>query len=302
MGVHSRSVATTPRLVRRESENLAALMNDASAVEQLRAAGEVRHKLRKSESSYDPELTEWLADAGVLAPSGAAAAVKAQAAEAPARAASLESGCVGQVEPEPACVAAVAAVAAPGCEAGAEGGAFSSWAGPRIALLHVPEPTSHEIFMSFVRVLPCGAVDGSGILSPECYQRWLETRAARPSHEAECFRKSLIAKVTRTDCGSAAFPPAVEAALLVLLRKRQVWPCFKGKLDPLTGRPIKIGSKGLRSLGFHEREQLEAKNAGQKASSDCCAAKRKAQCSPIAEEPSESDSDGEAPKRRRADA
>jgi hypothetical protein len=113
--------------------------------------------------------------------------------------------------------------------------AFSSWAysrvfdaAPHIALQHVPEPTSDEIFMSFVRVLPCGAVDCSGILTLECYQRWLETRAARPSHEAECFRKSLIAKVTRTDCGSAAFPPAVEAALLVLLRKRQVWPCFKG--------------------------------------------------------------------------
>jgi hypothetical protein len=299
MGVHSPSVAPTPRLVKCESENLAA--SAVEQLEQLRATGEVRHKLRKSESSYDPELTEWLAAAGVLAPSGAAAAIKALVAETPARAASLESGCVGQVEPEPACVACVAAVAAPGCEAGAKGGAFSSWAGPRIAILHVPEPTSHEIFMSFVRVLPCGAVDGSGILSPECYQRWLETRAARLSHEAECFRKSLIAKVTRTDCGSAAFPPAVEAALLVLLRKRQVWPCFKGKLDPLTGRPIKIGTKGLRSLGFHEREQLEADEAGHKVSSDCCVAKRKAQCSPIAEEPSESDSDGDAPKRRRTD-
>ena len=53
----------------------------------------------------------------------------------------------------------------------------------------------------------------------------------------------------------------------MLLRKREVWPCFKGKLDPLTGRPIKIGSKGLRSLGFHEREQLEADKAAA-ASSD----------------------------------
>jgi hypothetical protein len=284
MGVQSRSWAPSHRLVWRGSENLA-LMSDASAVEQLRSAGQAQHTLRKSPSSYDPELTQWLAEAGVLATGSA------QTGVGEASPASLESGCASQAqtqaqtaEPEPACDAA-------------EGGAFSCWSSPLIAIQHVPEPTSHEIFMSFVRVLPCGAVDCSDILSPKCHQRWLETRTTRPSHEAECFRKSLIAKVTRTDCGSAAFPPAIEAALLVLLRKREVWPCFKGKLDQLTGRPIKIGSKGLRSLGFHEREQLEADKAAV-ASSDSLAPKRKAQCSPIAEEASESGSDGDSPKRR----
>jgi hypothetical protein len=287
MGVQSRSLAPSHRLVRRES-------SVASAVEQLKSAGQAQHTLRKSPSSYDPELTQWLADAGVLATGSAPATVKTNAGEASPG--SLESGrgiqaqtqaqIQAKLEPEPACDAT-------------EGGASSCWSGPRVTLQHVPEPTSHEIFMSFVRVLPCGAVDCSDILSPKCYQRWLETRTARSSDESECFRKSLIAKVTRTDCGSAAFPPAVEAALLVLLRKREVWPCFKGKLDSLTGRPIKIGSKGMRSLGFHEREQLEANKAAV-ASPDSLSSKRKAQCSPIAEEASESDSDGDSPKRCRA--
>mmetsp|Transcript_4980 Transcript_4980/g.15846 ORF Transcript_4980/g.15846 Transcript_4980/m.15846 type:complete len:283 (+) Transcript_4980:313-1161(+) len=138
---------------------------------------------------------------------------------------------------------------------------------PPIQDILVADVTSLEVFISFTRqvVGPDGAlqIDCSGILSIACYERWLATRRVPPSHPEECFRKSLISKVTRSDGGSAPFPPEIEAPLLKLLRRRQIWECFQGKLDSISGKPIRIGQKGMRSLGFHERENLAAeKRAG----------------------------------------
>lgn len=116
--------------------------------------------------------------------------------------------------------------------------------------------TSLEIFEQFVTktVLPDGTemVDASGILSSPCFDLWLQTRRKPPKNPYEAFRKTLVARITVADERSLPFAPDVEKSLLVKLRKRQVWPCFQGRFTA-AGKPILIGSNGLRAIGFHER-------------------------------------------------
>mmetsp|Transcript_5567 Transcript_5567/g.8649 ORF Transcript_5567/g.8649 Transcript_5567/m.8649 type:complete len:238 (+) Transcript_5567:22-735(+) len=124
-----------------------------------------------------------------------------------------------------------------------------------------PGITSLEVFTSFVHVYidhnGNRVVDCSQILSRDCFEKWLQTRTVYPSHPEECFRKSIISHITCSDGGSSPFPKEVEKGLLEIARRREVWACFRGGIDSVTGKPIKIGIKGLRSLGFHEKKCLE---------------------------------------------
>ena len=51
--------------------------------------------------------------------------------------------------------------------------------------------------------------------------------------------------------GRKPFSESEEASLLTELRKKQVWPCFKG--DP----ECKIGKRGFRAFGYHEKQRLK---------------------------------------------
>lgn len=121
-------------------------------------------------------------------------------------------------------------------------------------------PTAMEIFSAFIRrsYNEHGeqVVDVSGLVSRPCYEAWLASRKRVPNKPEECFRKSLLAHISCSDGGSASFSPEVEAALLVMLRKPgKVWPCFAGRKDK-NGKKLLLGIKGLRAIGFHERQRI----------------------------------------------
>lgn len=107
-------------------------------------------------------------------------------------------------------------------------------------------------------------VDASGIISRECYEKWLASRKQVPARPEETFRKSILCHCTSSDGGSAPFAPEVEAALLTILRQPgKVWPCFQGQLDK-HGKPIRIGLKGLRATGYHEKKSTDGSEASKK--------------------------------------
>jgi len=120
--------------------------------------------------------------------------------------------------------------------------------------------SSRELFLSFIRkqMQPDGTVivDCSGVISNTCYDKWLSMRTRTVPVPEETFRKALLAHLTCADKSSAPFPEEVETALIELLRQKCVWGCFKGKLDN-KGKPITIGKKGLRCLGYHQKLRKE---------------------------------------------
>lgn len=99
---------------------------------------------------------------------------------------------------------------------------------------------SYNVFMSFVDENG----DASKLLSKECYKRWMASRRTTPKQPEESFRRVLTAHVCGVD-GRRPFPPKVEASLLKVLRKKEVWDCFKDT-------PYSIGIRGFRNQGLHE--------------------------------------------------
>jgi hypothetical protein len=89
-------------------------------------------------------------------------------------------------------------------------------------------------------------LDASQVTSRECFEEWKEGRRAVGGFEKE-FQRSLTAHLTRSD-GRQPFEPDVEAAILQVVRTNEVWPAF-------LGTDIKIGTKGFRTMGYHEREK-----------------------------------------------
>ena len=115
-------------------------------------------------------------------------------------------------------------------------------------LLIFPE-TSIQVFRHFITSvsLPNGTVelDASGIVSKECYDTWLQSRAASPGNPTKVFQRCLTAHITASD-GRQSFSPEEERAILRVIREKKVWPAFQGT-------NITIGGKGFRALGYHER-------------------------------------------------
>mmetsp|Transcript_25096 Transcript_25096/g.54170 ORF Transcript_25096/g.54170 Transcript_25096/m.54170 type:complete len:382 (+) Transcript_25096:471-1616(+) len=112
--------------------------------------------------------------------------------------------------------------------------------------------TSFEVFMSFVKTCPeTGGVDASDILGRPCFQKWLKTRSARPKNPPRAFKDAIKTIILATN-RCRPFPPEVEESLLGYLRKERVWPCFEDQ------EGVKIGKRGWKIIGFHERKSLEA--------------------------------------------
>jgi len=108
--------------------------------------------------------------------------------------------------------------------------------------------TSFEIFMLFVKNLEAEAedVDVSGVLSQECFDMWLRTRYATPKDPPRAFKDALKTILTASN-RCRPFPQRVEFALLRLLRRNRVWPCF----SHMEG--VNIGQRGWKIKGFHEK-------------------------------------------------
>lgn len=107
---------------------------------------------------------------------------------------------------------------------------------------------SYSVFMSFVD----GEGKASRILSRDCFTKWLSTRKTFPKQPEESFRRVLVGHICGID-RRRPFPAHVESCLLSVIRKREVWDCFKGT-------NVSIGIRGFRKQGFHELKRIKNMN------------------------------------------
>jgi len=116
-------------------------------------------------------------------------------------------------------------------------------------VINIFPETSIQVFRRFIRSVSLfdGAVklDARGVVSKECYEVWLQCRAATLSNPTRVFQRCLTAHITASD-GRQSFTPEEERAILQVIRKKEVWPAFQDT-------NIIIGCKGFRVLGYHER-------------------------------------------------
>lgn len=116
------------------------------------------------------------------------------------------------------------------------------------------ESTSLTLFNKYISLNPTdesaeqnSPVNVDSIFSSQCYLDWLMMKKIRPKRPAEAFRKALTGHV-RGDNGLHPFTPAVEEAVLKVLRRKKIWTCFKGT-------KLTIGIRGFNTLGFWEKQQ-----------------------------------------------
>jgi len=133
--------------------------------------------------------------------------------------------------------------------------------------------SSLKVFEEFVKYLPASdsnnekigengslniACDASGILSKDCFDKWVETRTSKPKYPEESFRRAITAHIRGSD-GRRPFKPIIEKALLVELRKKKIWPCFAHLEN-------KIGVLGYQKLGYYE--SLDKTNGKDKSNAE----------------------------------
>lgn len=106
--------------------------------------------------------------------------------------------------------------------------------------------TSTSSFAVFLRYI--GQKDGTAnvkeVFSTSCFQAWLASRNFPPKRPEESFRKAITSHCRGVD-GRKPFPEEIEKALLIEMRKKQVWPCF-------VGTKFNIGKRGYQVKGFWE--------------------------------------------------
>lgn len=108
---------------------------------------------------------------------------------------------------------------------------------------HVP---SLYIFRQFLSRNADGTIDASQVHSKECYEMWLQRKnKTATSEEAKYFHRTLSSHVGAFD-GRSGFTVEEEAAILIVLRQKCVWPCFQGT-------NLTHGARGFRALGMHEK-------------------------------------------------
>lgn len=137
--------------------------------------------------------------------------------------------------------------------------------------------TSLAVMRSFLERREDGSIDASGVNSRACYVAWLRLQQQRESDsEAKKFQRTLLNHVSGVD-GRSPFEKEEEAAILLVIRRKQRWECFPAHLT--------IGYAGFRSRGFHE------KAAVQKLLARTAAAE--AEAAPPSPPPKEPESDGD---------
>uniref|UniRef100_A0A7S3LQI4 Uncharacterized protein n=2 Tax=Sar TaxID=2698737 RepID=A0A7S3LQI4_9STRA len=110
--------------------------------------------------------------------------------------------------------------------------------------LLLPRTTPYEVFMSFVKYDDQGNCETEHMVSKKCFDTWLATRLSLLRNPEESFRRSLLGHVIGSE-RRKPFPPDIEESLLIILRKPEVWQCFRGT-------DCKIGLRGFRNRGYHE--------------------------------------------------
>mmetsp|Transcript_4739 Transcript_4739/g.5502 ORF Transcript_4739/g.5502 Transcript_4739/m.5502 type:complete len:488 (+) Transcript_4739:337-1800(+) len=95
-------------------------------------------------------------------------------------------------------------------------------------------------------------IDASGILTPKCFNEWLNTRVSMPKHPEGSFRRTLTAHVRGSDQRSP-FSPEEEVAILKLLRGPYPFEKVFENSNNDSNVNKSIGRNGFRSLGYHEK-------------------------------------------------
>ena len=109
---------------------------------------------------------------------------------------------------------------------------------------------SFKVFMQFIDE----DADTKRVFSKECFDTWVVTRKEPPKQPEESFRRVLTAHICGVD-GRRPFPPKIEASLLQILRKKEVWECFRGT-------KVSIGIRGFRNFGYHETKAMKLAQTG----------------------------------------
>jgi hypothetical protein len=111
--------------------------------------------------------------------------------------------------------------------------------------------TSIKIFSRYIHEVTDAEgkvhLDASAVTSRQCFEDWKENRKSAGDYE-KGFQRSLTAHLTKSD-GRRPFTAEEEAAVLLVVRQKKVWPAFEGT-------SITVGVHGFRATGFHE--QIEA--------------------------------------------
>jgi len=106
--------------------------------------------------------------------------------------------------------------------------------------------TSMEVFLRHCKQLPDGGIDANGILSKACFKDWVKSRKSKLKNPGLTFVHTLRSHVTGDrKTGRNPFPPEVEKAILKLVRRKKVWPCFQDM-------NVRYGSRGMFVKGYHE--------------------------------------------------
>lgn len=124
------------------------------------------------------------------------------------------------------------------------------------------QSNSISLLNKHISITTDGCLDVSGIISKQCFNEWLQTKAKRPQFPEHAFRK-IVSGHCRGDLGLAPFAPVVEKAVLKLLRQKKVWPCF-------ADTKFRIGIRGFQKKGYWEnrlRKREELENSSSRESS-----------------------------------
>ena len=92
-------------------------------------------------------------------------------------------------------------------------------------------------------------IDASKVVSKACFDDWCLGRSSGQLKKglSRTFESVLKSHIAGSD-GRQPFEPDEEAAILKVIRKKQIWPAFIGTEWP-------IGYRGYRGLSYHERHQ-----------------------------------------------
>jgi len=119
--------------------------------------------------------------------------------------------------------------------------------------------TSYKVFLKFVErhVSAEGntVTDAHGLVGPPCFKHWVATRKQVLTDPFEDYRKSIVGHVEAVK-GRQPFPADVEASLLKLIRRKEIWPAFEG-MRYKSGKEVTIGSKGFQGFGHHEKKWMK---------------------------------------------
>jgi len=89
-------------------------------------------------------------------------------------------------------------------------------------------------------------IDASEVVSKACFDDWCLGRSCQSSAGlSRSFQMVLTAHITGSG-GRQPFQHDEEAAILKVIRKKQIWPAFKGT-------KLTIGCRGFRGHGYHEK-------------------------------------------------